>query len=1257
MGLQKGFWMGIFILFSFLHPEFLDLRQTKNFDYDLIILTEDSLVPAFQNYINLKWKTGITTKIFGVSFVKQSFPGGDTQEKIRNFIRHYHNLGTDYFLLAGDHGVIPARFLYVPMNGTADDHIPTDFYYMCLDGNFNADGDTLYGEFNDSVDVTPDVKVGRLPVKNSRDVENYLYKLMSYMFSPYPGLNKAVFIGSDITTPGSGAQYCIAVEDSFPENVEKIEFYETTSSNNSKDEVLDTLSQGAGFVYGNLHAQSFDRMLVNFTPRRSITNYDIDRRLSNYGMPGFYDIVTCHIGGFDTDALIEHLILDSSGAVGAYATTRLNYPAITINLNRYFYGQLFSHDVTRIGDLDFLTRMRYSDYAANFINYRYVIFSYVLFGDPTLQLWQRFPSPVSVVYDTTYFDSILVITATDTVGNPIVGARVVIYSEGSFLSTGFTDDSGRAVLKVKPGSMSIFIEKKGYQNFLDSIDVAPHGPAIKFFGLRFSRYPLIPGDTVSLDVGIVNLGNDVGGNFRIEAISSDSNIQVIRSGFTVERIEPGDTILLSDSVVIAIGDSARDMEEFDIKIFCTGSDTIASDSIHGVVKRSNLRGIFIGVSGDTLLSLKVGVQNLGTLTSREFVVGLLPGNYSMIDSVVWVDSLGGFGLTEIHGLRLLIDDNFDSTIGVYVRDRFSVDTLIVGVGTPRGVRNFVFTPYPEGVRLAWEEVDGASGYAVYRSQDGRDYYLAGFVQGTSFYDSITGAVFYRIAVVDSAGFCGEPGEPVSVRSNFAIKDGFPVYAEGGVYGSPVVGEFDAAYPGKEILIASFPYGYVYLYHADGTLADGWPVFLDGEIWASPAMADIDADGEDEALIVLRSSNEVHVFNGDGTEVDGWPVHTARGTFYTPAIGDLDGDGLPEIVINDQSSDLFVFRHDGTGFRDSTGEFLNVGNWWKAGSPVIFDYDGDSLDDIGIGLYSNGHLYFSVFSGTGDTLLMIPLDSRISSPPVVGEFRRDFEGNEILINDNGTLKLFDHAGNLIVSYEGFYTAVAADVNFDGELDIVGTTDRGVRIYSSRGLEMLNREFQSVDYYLKEPVVGDVDGDRVPEILFESFMASELISVELDSSITPGFPFNLVESPGYCIPILDDIDGDGLMDIIVASTFDSVWVLETQAPFDPSRALFPVEKYDYRRTGFVEFVPTGIHQGELNMNFVLYPTVTKGMVTIETGEYPVTVTFYTTDGRVVKRFSKVASNTLKLKLDFPSGIYFYRVKSAKGIVKTGKLLLLR
>ncbi len=1269
MRIERRFWMGIFLLLFWgqLKSETIFLND-KAISYELVIITNESLKPAFTQFFNLKWSMGIPTEIVTVEWVYRNFSGFDRQEKIRNFIRYARgNLNAHFILIGGDVGIVPTRTLYVPMNGTDDDFIPGDFYYMCLDGNFNADRDTLFGEPGDEVDYTPDVAVARLPVNKATDVENYLGKEIRYLFHPGDYLNRVILIGSDITTPGSGAQFCSEVEDSFPSRFEKIEFFEDNGTNNDKDEVIDSLNRGAGFVYGNLHAQSFDRMLLNFSPRRPLTNFDVDHRLTNVDFPGFYDIVTCHIGGFDVDALAEHLIRDSAGAIGVFATTRLNYPVITIKLNKYFYSLLFHRGIKKIGDLDKMVRSHFASDASNYITYRYVDYSYEMFGDPTLKLWTGNPDSFFVTSPDTITTStrVLHIEVSDSLGAPIVGAKVVAYLPGIFMSTDSTDSRGEVNLSVfptHPGSLSLYVEKDGFKNFLKSVAIKSGGNSLSIISKTFIPTQIEPGDTVSLGMQAVNTGtNSLSSlNFRVDA--RDSFITFLDSTEFITNLARGDTIDLNNAFKFVVERQATDGSRIEITItgLLPSSDTLVVDTAGFTVMGSVIHPLFVSDStrGDTIL-LNFGLENQGS-GSDWAVLSLDSGRYrilggadTLILNPVSVEESG-------YIFRILPDADFDSVINFSLIWSAGDYHYQFKLGNALGIDSVVSKPVDDGVILSWRPVPGAALYAIYQDNPLE---LVGISSIASWIVQTDSAAIFRIAVVDSNGYRGELSVPVTAYPHLPIKDGWPVYIEGGTYTSPIVCDFDPSYPGKEVFIASFPYGYIYLYHADGTIANGWPIFLDGEIWSSPAAADLDGDSIPEIVVALRSRNEVYAFKSDGSILDGWPVHTYRGTYYTPAIGDIDGDGSPEIVVNDQSANLYVFRADGSGFEDSSGVFLNVSNWWYAGSPVLFDYNGDGRLDIGIGSRVNGYQEFIVVSAGHDTLLEIPVSGRMVSAPVIGEFLLDSTGDEILINDNNELKLYSHNGNLLPGWlvEGFSSAVAADVNYDGQLEIIGTTQSGVAIYNSSGELMMSENFADLDYYLKSPVIADVDNDRTPEVLFESFIGAKLYSVNLDGGITHGFPFNLKESPGYSVPFIEDVDGDGFLDIIVGSTFDSLWVLATPTPADGSRALWKTEKYDIARTGWIRFIPVTAHESGEWRNLRLTPSITRGYLLFDPprnlgGRFK--IEFYDISGRRVAKFQFSRPHPVKLELPskLPNGIYFYRIRASSQTAE-GKILLLR
>ena len=122
------------------------LIATKNdkTDFKTKIVTVEEILsdPAYYN-TSSEWGDG-DHKIFN-----------DTQCRIRNFIKHaYKSWEADYFLLGGDIGedLIPVRKLWCiyPTKQTWPPHdnlvIASDLYYACLDGSFNENKDSKWGE-------------------------------------------------------------------------------------------------------------------------------------------------------------------------------------------------------------------------------------------------------------------------------------------------------------------------------------------------------------------------------------------------------------------------------------------------------------------------------------------------------------------------------------------------------------------------------------------------------------------------------------------------------------------------------------------------------------------------------------------------------------------------------------------------------------------------------------------------------------------------------------------------------------------------------------------------------------------------------------------------------------------------------------------------------------------------------------------------------------------------------------------------------
>ncbi len=176
--------------------------------YELLILTTDELKDVFEDLQNVHNAEKVDTVIKTLTDVGSSDP-----EDIRDFIRdEYVNNNIEYLLLGGDDNIIPARQLCVISEiGAPPDDMPSDLYYGCLDGTYNYDDDSSWGEPTDGegggdVDLVAEVYVGRACVGNREEAGFFVNKTISYLITDPDDdyLDEALMVGEYIGIWGEG---------------------------------------------------------------------------------------------------------------------------------------------------------------------------------------------------------------------------------------------------------------------------------------------------------------------------------------------------------------------------------------------------------------------------------------------------------------------------------------------------------------------------------------------------------------------------------------------------------------------------------------------------------------------------------------------------------------------------------------------------------------------------------------------------------------------------------------------------------------------------------------------------------------------------------------------------------------------------------------------------------------------------------------------------------------------------------------------
>lgn len=196
-----------------------------NTEYQLVIIAPAKFSSALQPLIDHKILKGISTTLKTTEDIYSEYTTGyDKPEQIKLFIKDaLETWNTTYVLLVGglksriyavprDSVSLGSKGWYLPVRYsslmTSPDDDPgyiTDLYYADIynaTGGFcswDSNGNKIYAEFNkDKLDLYPDVALGRLPCRSTKEVEGVVDKIITYETSADPSwFNKMVLVSGD----------------------------------------------------------------------------------------------------------------------------------------------------------------------------------------------------------------------------------------------------------------------------------------------------------------------------------------------------------------------------------------------------------------------------------------------------------------------------------------------------------------------------------------------------------------------------------------------------------------------------------------------------------------------------------------------------------------------------------------------------------------------------------------------------------------------------------------------------------------------------------------------------------------------------------------------------------------------------------------------------------------------------------------------------------------------------------------------------
>ncbi|HWN83324.1 MAG TPA: C25 family cysteine peptidase, partial [Candidatus Udaeobacter sp.] len=380
----------------------------------------------------------------------------------------YVNWGTLWVLLGGDSDVVPVRYATHSLS-TPPEQIPTDLYYSCLDGNWNADGDAVFGEGRppgqptggDEVDLVPELMVGRATISTAAQAAIFIDKVIDYEQavtndSRYPG--SVLLLGEQLSPTLDGATFCEAVRARLPVGLRTVRMYENSAAYagavpESRTKVIDSLNAGFGIVHHVGHGFR-NTMSVG---EGALSNADVDA-LVNGGRLSVLYAVNCSSTAFDYNAIGERFLKNPHGGGVAYiGSSRISFTGESEDFQNAFYDMVFGAGVVSVGQALAFSKLGLLADAVSETPDRWFHFSLILLGDPEMPLWRKTPSALTVSHAATtpLGGGPFAVTVTRS-GNPVSGARVAIQKLGDAFAVGTTGANGVASLNLGASTTGTF---------------------------------------------------------------------------------------------------------------------------------------------------------------------------------------------------------------------------------------------------------------------------------------------------------------------------------------------------------------------------------------------------------------------------------------------------------------------------------------------------------------------------------------------------------------------------------------------------------------------------------------------------------------------------------------------------------------------------------------------------------------------------------------------------------------------------------
>lgn len=493
-----------------LNPE-LTAQYTIPIDsdaYDWAIFLPSGLPPDLSKLLWVRRSYGLRDTVVQLMDVYSTFSGVDNAEKLRHAIRDlYLTYGITYAVIVGDPMITPYRYVFAFDCEAGfypeENQIPTDLYFSDLDGNWNTDGDTIWGEIADSVDMYPDVLVGRYSLFPASHLAGFIEKMANYETFPSESFAKSGLMLGQVLWDEPYTDGAI-FKDDVKENVFPDYFDFGTvygSSGGDADMAVDSLNIGPNMINHAGHA-SYSVMCIGHGSCIWLSRMD---ELRNASQPGIFASIGCWPAAFDKESIAEKYLNNAlGGGIAFIGNSRYGWgspgnPGFGYSeiLDKAYFRYLFE-GYPMLGEALAMTKIAYIPYARWENVWRWVIMELNLLGDPATEAiigWDEILMTLE-----TEGENIGVVVNDG--AEPLGGITVSAFDADGLIDRAWTNESGFVNMALAGATAPVHItaRRKGFAIAADTLTAIGSGYFSYSFAdeYGFSDGTADPGDTVKV---------------------------------------------------------------------------------------------------------------------------------------------------------------------------------------------------------------------------------------------------------------------------------------------------------------------------------------------------------------------------------------------------------------------------------------------------------------------------------------------------------------------------------------------------------------------------------------------------------------------------------------------------------------------------------------------------------------------------------------------------------------------------------------